>query len=577
MKKTIFFKLFTGYFLLAIILSILILVVSFKTIRDNYINTLTVGLRNLGTVLEDKITPFLEEKNFHELDTLVKKSGKKIDTRITVIGNEGVVLADSKKDPRLMENHSNRPELIKALNGRTGESIRYSSTVKEEMLYVALPIKSDGEILGAVRVSLFLKDINSLLNTLKKNILQITAFIVFLALLGALLFSKRLVRPIRELSSASRRVASGDFNTKVFLKSKDELTELADSFNYMTEQIKTLFAKLSTQKEELNSIISSMQEGLLVLNEEEKIVLANESFKEIVSNDAVEDKFYWEVLREPQFGDMIKNVRGEKTNRAREINFDDKTYLCSATFLKSEREIVVVFHDLTEIKRVEKMKKDFIVNVSHELKTPLTAIKGFVETLENEADEAAFHYLGIVKRNTERLINIVSDLLVLSDLEERGNRFEFSEVDIKKLIKNVVKLFEPKAKEKNLDLNVKIENGLPLIKADLFKLEQMFINLIDNAVKYTEKGYINIKAKRVQQNILFTIEDSGIGVSENHLQRIFERFYVVNKSRSKALGGTGLGLSIVKHIILQHNGNIEIESSPGKGTRFSIALPITPA
>jgi two-component system phosphate regulon sensor histidine kinase PhoR len=248
--------------------------------------------------------------------------------------------------------------------------------------------------------------------------------------------------------------------------------------------------------------------------------------------------------------------------------------LASVTYIPTEDEIVVTFHDITESRRVEQIKKDFIVNVSHELRTPLTAIKGFVETIEQDSAKKHKNYLDIITRNTDRLINIVNDLLVQSELEEKYIKLEMEDVDIKKLITNIVRIFEPKGQEKGLSFKVQIEDGFPqAIKGDPFKLEQLFVNIVDNAVKYTEKGEITINLSHAERDIFVTIEDTGIGIPESELPRIFERFYVVDKSRSRRLGGTGLGLSIVKHIALLHSGEVTVKSTSGQGTKVTVRLP----
>jgi len=574
MRKSLFFRLFGGYLLIVLVISILIPLLSFKIIRTHYLNTLTGDLKNLGESLILSAAPLLVEGRFEELDTLTKKIGGRINTRITVIDLEGTVLADSERDPKSMENHKTRPEVIQALKNSFGTSLRFSTTVEEEMLYMALPIQTNGTILGVLRVSLFLTSINSLLNDLKMSIIYIAIVIIVICLLGAGFFSRSLSRPIRQLVSFSHRVASGDFSVRASLKNNGELKELADSLNHMTEQMKTLFTELSSQKEELDSIISSLPEGLLLLDEKGRILLSNESFDKIVRQDLVKGRFYWEVIRETMFGELVRKVVEKKRNSAEEIILNGKIFLCSATLLESRKEIIVVLHDITQAKNLEKMKKDFVVNVSHELRTPLTAMKAFVETLEEEIDGKKRHYVDVIKRHTDRLINIVGDLLLLSELEGKGTELEIEEVKVKDLIKDIVPMFQPKLREKNLALRLEVDNNLPSIKADPFKLEQMFINLIDNAIKYTDKGKIRLSVKKTEKKIRIEIEDTGIGVSEEQLPRIFERFYVVDKSRSKKLGGTGLGLSIAKHIVLLHNGSIEVESSPGSGTKFSITLPI---
>lgn len=577
MKKSFFFKIFSGYFFIIFLLSFLFLVSTFKTIRNSYIDILTGNLKNLGITLRLKIIPLLEENHFEELDTLIKKLGRNINTRITVIDPRGVVLADSEKDPELMENHKNRPEIRDALKGETGKSLRFSTTVKGEMLYVAVPVEKDKRVLGILRVSLFLKDINILLGNIRSRILQIALIAIIISLSGATLFSKGLSNPIKELVRGARKVASGDFDVKIYLRNRDELKELGSAFNYMTHKIKTLFADLSFRKEELDSIISSLQQGLLVLDKDGKIVLSNESSQKILKNNNIDGKLYWKVIREPKLSDLIKRVADEKGSLVGEVEFNEKTFVCSATFIAAQEEIVLIFHDITEIKNLEKVKKDFVVNVSHELRTPLTAIKGFVETLEDEVNKKHIHYLEIIKKHTERLINIVEDLLLLSEFEEKKAKLEIEDVNLNSLVENVQRIFNQKIKEKGLTLELNRDKEIPIIKADPFKLEQLFINLIDNAINYTEKGKIRLSLTRENQYLKIEIEDTGIGIPHENLPRIFERFYVVDKSRSRKLGGTGLGLSIVKHIVLLHNGKIDVESTYGKGTKFKIILPVSPS
>jgi len=577
MKKSIFTKVFGGYILLIVLLAVLILAFSFRAIRDHYITAEIQSLKNLGITLATKIPLYLEEKRFKELDDFVKELGSEVHTRITIIDPTGVVIADSEEDPSLMENHRNRPEVSQALKGHVGEFMRYSTTVKEDMLYVALPIAKGANTLGVLRMSLFLRDINSLLRYLKTSIVRIVLCIVAVSLLVALIFSRSLTKPIRELSAAFRRVASGDFDAKVFLTSRDEVRELADSFNVMTDKMKALFAELSRQKESLDTIVSSVQEGLVVLDKEERISLSNESFEKIAKKDSIAKRFYWEIVREPMFGELVKEVRQEEKNLTREVNLNGRVYLCSATFIQARNEIVVILHDITTIKNIEKIKKDFVVNVSHELRTPLTAIKGFAETLAEEIDARGRQYVEVIQRNTDRLIYIIQDLLTLAELEEKGADVSLESVDTKKLAENVIRIFKHKAKEKNLSLNLVAEDGVPHIRADAFKLEQLFINLVDNSIKYTETGDVTVSIKKADEAVTIEVKDTGIGIPREHLARVFERFYVVDKSRSKKLGGTGLGLSIVKHIVLLHDGNIDVESTPGRGTKFIISLPISPS
>ncbi|MFW6134780.1 MAG: sensor histidine kinase, partial [Elusimicrobiota bacterium] len=285
--------------------------------------------------------------------------------------------------------------------------------------------------------------------------------------------------------------------------------------------------------------------------------------------------YYWEIFREKELTDMIDTVKKSGENLLKEININNKHFLCSAAYLDKKDEIIILFNDITKFRKLDKLKKDFVVNVSHELKTPLTAIKGYVETLDEEIkSKQSKHYINILKRHTNRLINIVEDLLLLSELEEETIEIEFKKANLKQIILDIAKVYEQKIKSKSLQLKIEIQDDLPEVEADPFKIEQMLINLIDNAVKYTEQGEIKIEAHSAEDNIEIKISDTGIGISSDDIERIFERFYVADKSRSRKMGGTGLGLSIVKHIVILHNGKINVNSTPLKGTEFIINLPV---
>jgi two-component system phosphate regulon sensor histidine kinase PhoR len=423
-----------------------------------------------------------------------------------------------------------------------------------------------------------LKDIQHLLSQINKDTGRAVAILLLFMVAMAFLVSRSLSRPVKHLIEASRKVAAGNFDVRVYPKTRDEIRDLAENFNSMTAEIRELFHNLARQKEELESILASIQEGLLVLDKGGKVILANQSLKQILQNEQVEGKFYWEVVRSSRFGELITEARGEKRNLQGEFDLNEKDYLGSASYLPFSERLVVTVHDLTEMHRLERVKRDFVLNVSHELRTPLTAIKGFVETLEGEVEEKDKNYLGIIKRNTERLINIVKDLLLLAELEEKGVSIQTEQMDLKPLVQNVLKIFEPEAKEKGLTLELVVDPEFPPISADPFALEQMFVNLIDNAVKYTEKGGVRIALRKGTGAVQIDVEDTGTGIPAEHLGRIFERFYVVDKSRSKKMGGTGLGLAIVKHIVLAHHGQISVKSVPGQGTVFSVTLPlISPA
>jgi two-component system, OmpR family, phosphate regulon sensor histidine kinase PhoR len=573
MTRSIFSKVFGGYLFIILALSSFILLFSFSTIRHHYIETLTDRLQNTGVALRPSVVPLLDKNHADALNGLVRDIGKEASARITVIDAQGVVLADSQENPKQMENHGARPEVVEARSGKTGRALRFSSTENQEMLYVAIPLQEGGRIVGVLRTSLFLTQIESLLLSLKIDILKVALIIAMLSLIGAFLFSSSLSRPIKELMAAASRIGSGDLNARVFLKKLDEIGKLADTFNYMSEQLSNSFSELSREKEELDAIISSLKEGLVVLDKRGVILHYNESFKMLANADVAEGQLFWEVFRNPEFTQLLENARKERKSCTGEVELSEETYVCNVTFLESGEKTVSVFHDITEIKKLERIKKEFVINVSHELRTPLTAIKGFVETLEGEVSDEGKRYLDIIKRNTERLISIVSDLLLLSELEER-DELQLERINLKTLVQNVLHMFDHRLKEKRLTFSLEAAEGLPNLNGDPFKLEQMFVNLLDNAIKYTEGGEIRVTIGSADDKVTILVTDTGIGIPRQDLARIFERFYVVDKSRSRKFGGTGLGLSIVKHIVLLHNGTIDVESRPGEGTTFTITLPI---
>jgi two-component system, OmpR family, phosphate regulon sensor histidine kinase PhoR len=573
MKNSLFSKVFGGYLVIICIILLFIPFISFKLIRTHYVNSLTDNLKNVAVTTAPHVVSFLENHRLQELDAFLKNLRGKVNARITVIDKEGTVLADTEKDPSVMESHKMRPEFIDALSSGVGKSTRFSVTLEEEMLYVALPIDKESKALGVIRMSIPLKQINGLLNDLQLRILIGIAIVTLLSIGIAFLLSRGLSRPVDTLASAAKNLAKGNFDTRVYLQTGGELKGLETSFNEMAARMEGLFGNLSRKNEELDTIVSSIQEILVVLDKDGRIKLTNESFRKALDNENVQNKFYWEVMRCPDFSELIRKVTEERKHRTEEIDFRDKHYLCSVTFLSSKEEMVAVLYDITGLKNLERMKKDFVANISHELRTPLTAIKGFVETLEEEEEIKNVQYLEIIKRHTDRLMNIVNDLLLLSELEQTGSALVIEDVNLVSLAENILKVFEQGAKEKGIEFKLTAPKDLKTVRADPFKLEQMFINLLDNAIKYTEKGEVSISLRQEESKSIIEIQDTGIGIPTSHLPRIFERFYVVDKSRSKKLGGTGLGLSIVKHIVLLHGGTIDVESSLGIGTKFTVVLP----
>jgi two-component system phosphate regulon sensor histidine kinase PhoR len=574
MKKTLFLRVFLGYVAVIILLASAMMLFAPPLMRKHHIKERASALEHMAVLLEAQVVPYLTGSGTGDLRGLVAAVSRQTETRITVIDAVGDVLADSETEARDMENHFYRPEIQASLRGEKKMSIRLSSTLQQDMMYMSVPLETDGKVVGALRLSVFMKTLEELLAALRGELLKVIGGVTLLALLIAFILSRSISGPVREVIDASSRVAAGDFEVAVSTRRSGEFKNFAQSFNTMTGKLKAMFSEIRMKNEEINGILASIREGLCVLDGDGRIVLCNASFRRIVRNDAPDGRHFWEVVRSSHLVDIVRKVRETRADASGEAAIGERAYLCGVAQLAAGDRLVVTLHDITEFRALEKTKKDFVVNVSHELKTPLTAIKGFVETIEPRADDENRPYLEIIRRNTDRLIAIVEDLLVLSQLEERGMRVEKSEVRVRPLAENILRIFEKRAQEKGLTIALDAAQDLPAIQADPLQVEGLLLNLIDNAVKYTDKGSVTVRLGMRDGKLAIEVQDTGSGIEADHLPHVFERFYVADKSRSKKLGGTGLGLSIVKHIVLAHEGTVSIKSRLGEGTTVTVLLPV---
>jgi two-component system, OmpR family, phosphate regulon sensor histidine kinase PhoR len=533
----------------------------------------------------------IAEGKREEIKSLVPELGKKIGVRITVIAKDGIVIGDSEHDPATMENHAGRPEVIEAISKGVGKSRRYSTTIKKDLFYVAVPLKDEtGEVEAIVRTALPLNFIEKAFSSIKSKVIYIGLILTLFAFLLSLASSRTITKSLDKIIAASEEIAKGNFNVNIPITDKrGEIGKVNLALSRMAEKLDELFKEVSLEKGQLEAVLSAMSEGVMVVESNGKVILINGALKDMfgMKGNPV-GKTYWEVLRNREVSELVESALRNRESSKKEISLlypTEKHYLASGIPLdSSEREAIVVMFDITEFKRLEKIKADFVANVSHELRTPLTAIKGYVETLEEGAYEnpdERDHFLDIIKRHTDRLINIVSDLLVLSGIERKDSlwgeepKTVLGEINLKKIVSSSLEAIKSKIEEKSLRVCFNIKEDLPPYRGDGFLLEQMFINLIDNAAKYTpEGGAIGIGISKPDSQFIIEVSDTGIGIPKEHLPRIFERFYRVDKTRSRKLGGTGLGLSIVKHIVIMHGGKIEVQSEVGKGSRFIITLPI---
>jgi two-component system, OmpR family, phosphate regulon sensor histidine kinase PhoR len=572
MRTTLFSKFFLGFFVVAVLLAASIFIFSSLLFTRYYERALEENLIELGEIIATDIGVFVKNGDTPSIQNEIDAIKTKLKERVTVINSAGGVLADSQYAPETMESHELRPEIIEALDGRTGVSYRFSPTLQKRMLYVAVPIFEGGAVIGVVRVSVFAQDINTVLAHFRDEFLLSLLLILIVVLVISFFISRGFSRPIVEIEEASKKVATGDFGIRVFSNRTDEIRDLAENFNEMATRLGVLFRELRGNREELLKVISSIEDGIVVLDEDERIKLFNESFDKLTGGQSKTGTFLWEAMREATVSDLIREVRKNSVTGTREAVVKARTYHVSASYVPVERQIVLAFHDITEMKNLAKIKGEFMTNIAHEIKTPLTAITGLIDVIDEVSEEQRRHYLSVIKRNTDRLVEIVRDVSELSMLEEKNLPVAFENVNVKETLQAAILLFEKESEKKGITITTEIK-GTPTISGNAAKLEQMFINLLDNAVKYSPRGEISISLAPQGDSVVFSIKDTGIGIPEQDLPRVFERFYRAEKSRSRELGGTGLGLAIVKYIVLLHNGKINIESEEGKGTKVTVQLP----
>ena len=575
MRRRIFLRVFAGY---AVVSILAILVFSFYTrdlARRISHDALTRGLESAARAALVSVAPLMTAGRSTALDQLTAAIGRESKVRLTVINGNGVVFADSEQDPSVMENHSNRPEVIRAMTGAVGTSLRFSGTLRHWLIYVAVPVTDgSGAVRGVVRTASTVEDFEAFAGRELGSLLVFALVLLAACILSSLLFTRTITAPLRDLSQVVGLFAAGDFGARLHLRRRDELRELADSFNSMGERVEVLFQERARRAQELDGIFSSVQQGIVVLDSEGRIVRSNKGFTQHAASLPVEGRTLWEVMRAPRLTELVQESRATGKRQSEEVAIGDRFVLCTVERMGDREELILVLNDTTDMRRVEAMKRDFVVNASHELRTPLTSIMGSLEMLEGALKGDAARWVETIRRNAERMTSIVKDLLLLSGLEASASEPAADHVDLGRLLHDVAGMFTPRAEAQGLAMVLSVPPDLPVIVADAYLLEQVLVNLVDNALKYTEQGEVRIAAQAEgDQRIRIEVSDTGIGIPEESLPRIFERFYVVDKSRSRKLGGTGLGLAIVKHIVQSHSGSIDVHSELGKGTRFTVTIP----
>ena len=554
-----------------------------RALRERELGRIECSLRERSELVRELVgeIPF-ESAVTAELDDRARRAAAAAEARVTLIAPDGSVVADSDVDPAdlvRVENHGDREEVRAALEGRVGSSTRRSETVRRRLLYLAVPM-APGR--GAVRLAVDLEEVEAAVAELRRD-LVLAAGIGLAAALGlSFLLSWITVRPLSEMREALGAIARGDLGRRLRPRSEDELGEMAVAINEMAEELGLRLEEVTGETEQLQAVLAGMVEGVLVLDTEGCVTLANPRLRELLSLwGPVEGKKLLEVVRHPGIDDALRAAADATAPVVSEVEVGDRaprTLLIHAARFPQEGPsmgTVAVFHDVTELRHLENVRRDFVANASHELQTPLTAIRGFAETLvaHDLPLEELRAQLQVILRNSERLENLIRDMRELSRIESRRVPLQPGEVDVSKLARALLADMEPRLKERSLEASVS-DSGAALAWADRRAVDQVLSNLLDNALKYTDPGgRITVGVEAQPEAVRVSVSDTGIGIAPEHRPRIFERFYRVDKARSRALGGTGLGLSIVRNLVQAMGGEVSVESEPGRGSTFRFTLP----
>ena len=575
----------TIWFVLLVIVSMAALGVYLtNSARTSELNNLRSELENEAMITaEASLSSFGEQNEIGNLDVLAKKLGEQIGARITIIALDGIVLGDSNEDPTTMENHATRPEVKDALASGLGVSTRYSTTLGEKMMYVAVPIIDNDKVLGIARVALPLTQVQGSVNRVIISIVVAMAITAVLVILAAWLIARMTTRPIRELTRASQKIASGEFGHRISMGTKDESGQLAHAFNEMSVNLKRLVETISEDRARLTSILDNMADGVILTDIEGNIILTNKAAQRLfgIRGENAKAKPLIEVVREHELNDILKSCL--ETGREQIAQFDsgtsNKFLRAIAILIDRERQggALVLVQDLTELKGLQTMRRELVGNISHEFRTPLAGIKAMVETLQGGAIDdqtAASDFLGRIEAEVDRLAQLVAELTELSRIETGRVELELEPVNLNLLVEEVITQLKPQAERQGLSLKNELAADLPLVQAHKERIRQVIVNLMHNAIKFNRPGgSVSAATKRFEDTVVIEISDTGTGIANDDLPRIFERFYKADRSRAGQ--GTGMGLAIAKHIVEAHGGEIRAQSEERKGSTFSFSLPIT--
>ncbi|HEM1244991.1 TPA: PAS domain-containing protein [Listeria monocytogenes] len=587
--KKLWLKIGLSFFILFFVVMVIVGIFSGELMKSTYLNM-------KENQLEDDAKILLQTTNMENLDldedaATIQKSldplGEDIDARITVIDSKGDVVADTKKDPEKLDNHMNRPEVTDILKKgeSVGISIRESDSLGYSMLYVAVPVKHQSKTDGVLRISISLESVDAAVAKLWGNLALIFGIALVIIAAISVFIARKITRPVREIIEVSTDLANHKYDSRIHGKISGELQDLSISVNTLAESLETQMFEIKQNEQRLNAIVQNLVSGVMLINVDKQVIMTNRTMYQILGETEITGKPFYEVIKSFALSQLIEATFETKTIQQKEIilYFPREMILDASVspILGENGEItgiILLLHDITQIRHLENVRSEFVTNVSHELKTPVTALKGFAETLLDGAmyDEMLLKkFLTIIKEESDRLHRLIMDILALSRIEQNPVPENVELVEVDEVIEQSARTIFEMATEKNIQVIIP-EKTIPsvTIETDRDKLQQILINLLSNAINYTPvDGKVEVKLIEQEAEVIIEVTDNGIGIPAKDIDRVFERFYRVDKARSRHSGGTGLGLSIVKHLVENCGGRIEVESQEEVGSTFRVTLP----